>query len=125
MAQQHPIVHVDIPAQDPPALSRFYADLFGWQVQPLPTMAYTRFQAPDGVTGGFVDLGGPLQHRTGELLVYVGSSDIDGDVQKAVELGGKVVVPKTEIPRTGWFAILEDLAGNRLGLFHRTGYVTA
>jgi uncharacterized protein len=124
MAQQHPIVHVDIPAQDPPALSRFYADLFGWQVQSLQTLAYTRFQAPGGVTGGFVGLGGPLQHRTGELVVYVGSNDIASDVQKAIELGGKVVVPKTEIPQTGWFAILEDPAGNRLGLFHRTGYVT-
>jgi predicted enzyme related to lactoylglutathione lyase len=123
MTQAHRIVHVDIPAQDPPALSRFYADLFGWQVHPLPTMAYTRFQAPDGVTGGFVELGGPEQHRTGELLVYVDSDDIDGDVRKAIELGAKVVMPKTEIPRTGWFALLEDPAGNRFGLFHRTGYV--
>lgn len=123
MAQQHRIVHVDIPAQDPPALGRFYADLFGWQVQPLPTMAYTRFQAPDGVTGGFVELGGPEQRRVGELLVYVDSNDIDGDAQKAVELGGKVLIGKTEIPRTGWFALLEDPAGNRLGLFQRIGYV--
>lgn len=122
--KQHPIVHVDIPAQDPPATSRFYAELFGWQVQTLPAMAYTRFQAPGGVTGGFVALGGPLAHRTGEVLVYVDSDDIQRDIDYAITLGGKLVVPKTEIPRTGWFAILEDPAGNRIGLFHRTGFVT-
>ena len=51
---QHPIIHVDIPAQDPQAVSRFYSELFGWQLQPLPSMAYIRFQAGNGVTGGFV-----------------------------------------------------------------------
>lgn len=120
---EHPIVHIDIPAEDPQALSRFYAGFLGWQVQSLPAMAYTRFQAPNGVTGGFVGLEGPTQPRKGELLVYVGSDDIDGDLRKAEELGGKVAVAKTEIPKTGWFAVLEDPAGNRLGLFHRTGFV--
>ena len=119
----HPIVHVDIPAPDPPAVSRFYSDLFGWEVHSLPSMRYTRFKAPNGVTGGFVELGGELRHRTGEMLVYVGSDDIDGDLRRAEQLGGKTLVPRTEIPNTGWFAVLEDPAGNRLGLFHRTGFV--
>lgn len=70
-------------------------------------------------------MGGPMQLRTGELLVYVGSDDIDGDLRKAEQLGGKILVPKTEIPNTGWFGVFEDPAGNRLGLFHRTGYMTA
>lgn len=120
---QHPIVHVEIPAQDPQAASRFYSELFGWQLQSLPSMEYIRFQS-NGVTGGFVGLGGPMQHQTGELLVYVGSDDIDGDLRKAEQLGGKILIPKTEIPNTGWFGVIEDPAGNRLGLFHRTGYVT-
>ena len=52
---EHPIVHVDIPGKDPEATGRFYANLFGWQVQALPAMRYTRFESPNGVTGGFVD----------------------------------------------------------------------
>jgi uncharacterized protein len=120
----YPIVHVDIPAEDPQAASRFYADFFGWQVQPLPTMAYIRFQTPNGLTGGFVGPGGEQQLRAGELLLYVGSDDIDGDLKKAEALGGKILMPKTEIPKTGWYGMFEDPAGNRVGLFHRTGYVT-
>jgi predicted enzyme related to lactoylglutathione lyase len=87
-------------------------------------MQYIRFQPVNGQTGGFVEPGGELNHRVGEPLVYVGSDDIDGDLKKAEQLGGTILVPKTEIPRTGWFGIFQDPAGNRLGLFQRTGYIT-
>jgi len=62
--------------------------------------------------------------QVGELLVYVASDDIEGDLKRAGELGGKVLVPATEIPNTGAFGIFQDPAGNRLGLFKRTGFVT-
>ena len=119
----HPIVHVDIPAEDPQALSQFYADLFGWQIQPIPQMQYTRFQAPNGITGGFMAPGGDAANRVGEMLVYVHSADIAADLARAEALGGRVLIPETPIPRTGAFAVLADPAGNRLGLFHRTGFV--
>ncbi len=122
---EHTIVHVEIPAQDPQGTSRFYSELFGWQLHPIPAMNYIRFQTANGLTGGFVGVGGPEQHRTGELLVYFESDDIDGDLQKAEQLGGKILVPKTEIPNTGWFGVFQDPAGNRLGLFKRTGLVTS
>lgn len=122
---EYPIVHVDIPAQDPQAAGRFYSELFGWQVQPLPGMQYVRFQSPHHATGGFVGLGGPVQHQAGELLVYVGSDDIDGDLRKAEQLGGKTLIPKTVIPNTGWLGVFQDPAGNRVGLFHRTGFISA
>ena len=121
---EHSIVHVDIPAEDPQAASRFYSELFGWKTQTIPSMAYIRFQSPNGLTGGFVEPGGDVEHRIGEMLVYFGSDDIETDLRRAEELGGKTIVAKTEIPNTGAFAVLQDPAGNRLGLFHRTGFVT-
>jgi predicted enzyme related to lactoylglutathione lyase len=123
VSDSHAIVHVESPAQDPASISQFYAGLFGWQLFPLPGMGYIRFQTGDGTTGGLVEIGGPLQHRAGELLVYVGSDDIDGDLRRAELLGGKILVPKTPIPNTGWFGLFQDPAGNRLGLFQRTGTV--
>ncbi len=120
---EYPIVHVEIAAEDPQTVSAFYSSLFGWQLQPVPSMNYIRFQSVDGTTGGFVGEGGPLGHHAGELLVYFGSQDVEADLRRAVELGGRIVVPKTEIPNTGWFGILEDPAGNRVGLFTRTGLV--
>jgi len=121
---EHPIVHIEIAAQDPNGVSRFYGDLFGWQLYSLPAMGYVRFEPPSGPGGGFTPVGGPLHHRVGEPLIYVASDDIDGDLRRAEALGGKVLAPRTEIPNTGAFGIFEDPAGNRLGLFQRTGRLT-
>ena len=120
----HPIVHIEIPSQDPQAVSHFYAELFGWQVRPLPSMQYVRFQSAEDQTGGFAEVGDSLHPKEGELLVYVKSDDIDGDLKKAEQLGGKILVPNTEIPRTGWYGVFRDPAGNRIGLFKRTGMVS-
>ena len=57
------------------------------------------------------------------MLVYVGSDDIDSNLKKAEQLGGKIIIRKMEIPNTCVFGVFEDTAGNRVGLFHRTGYV--
>src|SRR5919204_178336 len=67
----HPIVHVEFPASDPKAASKFYADLFGWQIQTDPNFAdYPMFQAEGGPGGGFVktgtDAGGGLSYQAGE-----------------------------------------------------------
>src|SRR5207248_7655622 len=89
----HPIVHVEFPASDPQAASRFYADLFGWQIQTDPQMDYHMFQAEGGPGGGFPKAGTSMS--AGEVLVYVGSEDIDADLRKAESLGGTIVVSKT------------------------------
>jgi predicted enzyme related to lactoylglutathione lyase len=34
-----------------------------------------------------------------------------------VEMGGRVIFPKDEIPQTGWFALFQDPTGNVLGLY--------
>lgn len=50
-------------------------------------------------------------------MIYVDSADIDADLKKAEELGGKIIMPKSEIPETGWFGIFEDLTGNHIALY--------
>jgi predicted enzyme related to lactoylglutathione lyase len=117
-----PIVHVEIPANDPRAASTFYADAFGWQIQVAPEFDYHMFQAEGGPGGGFVPVatptdGGAMQYQPGDVLIYIGSADIDADLQKVESLGGAVVVPKTEIPQTGWFGVFKDPTGNKVALY--------
>jgi predicted enzyme related to lactoylglutathione lyase len=50
-------------------------------------------------------------------MVYVEVDDIPGHLGKAESLGGKTMVPETEVPGQGWFAWLTDPAGNQLGLW--------
>ena len=53
----------------------------------------------------------------GDVLIYIGTDDIEASLAKIQALGGKVVAPKTEIPQTGWFAIFTDPTGNKIGLY--------
>jgi len=117
-----PIVHIEFSANDPAAASKFYADAFGWKIQTDPQFDYHMFQTDGGPGGGFVPVdaptdGGTMQYKPGDVLVYIGSDDIDAALRKIESLGGTVVVPKTEIPQTGWFGVFRDPTGNRVGLF--------
>lgn len=115
---QHSIVHIEIPATDTAAASKFYADLFDWKIEVDPSFDYHMFQANPGPGGGFVKVGEAMgDYKIGEVLLYVSTDDIDASLARAEALGGKTLAPKTEIPHTGWFAFFADPAGNRIGLF--------
>ena len=113
---KHPVVHIEISTKDREASGKFYADLFGWAIQQLPEMNYATFETGEGEVGGGFS---PIMENNpaGTTTVYIGTDDIEATLAKAVSLGGKMLVPKTEIPGMGWFAIFKDLTGNNVGLF--------
>jgi predicted enzyme related to lactoylglutathione lyase len=112
----HPIVHVEFPATNIDATAAFYAELFGWKVEHHPEMDYATFAAEGGPGGGFPRADGE-RLNPGDVLVYVGTDDIEASLARAESLGGSTVVPKTEIPHIGWFAVFSDPTGNRVALF--------
>lgn len=58
-----------------------------------------------------------LGYKAGEVLIYIGTDDIDASLAKITSLGGKTILPKTEIPQVGWWAVFADPTGNKIGLF--------
>lgn len=91
----------------------FYNGLFSWEpsVQKMPTGDYTSFMLGDKGMGGMMAITeqmGPVPPHWG---VYFGAEDCDATVAKAVELGGKVVMPTTEFPGVGRGALLQDPQG--------------
>ena len=108
------IVHIEIPANDPPATARFYSTLFGWETEQMPQMEYYGFQSGN-TPGGFPKTG--QMATAGEVILYLESSNIDDDLQRIEGMGGHMVVPRTEIPSMGYFAIFTDPTGNKVGLF--------
>jgi predicted enzyme related to lactoylglutathione lyase len=44
--------------------------------------------------------------------VYVTVDDVDATAAKAEELGGKILVPPTDIPNVGRFCVLQDPQGS-------------
>lgn len=51
------------------------------------------------------------------VTFYAASDDLDGTLRRAGELGGEAVVPPTEIPGVGFFAMFRDPGGNIIGVF--------
>jgi predicted enzyme related to lactoylglutathione lyase len=113
--QGHPIVHLEISANDAKAASKFYHDVFGWKIEVDPNFNYHQFSSEGGPGGGFVTV--PDQAKAGEVVAYLSSDDIDASLKKVEQAGGKVLVPRTEIPGVGWFANFADPTGNKMGLY--------
>ena len=109
----HPIVHVEFSAQDRTAAGNFYSELFGWSVQQIPEMNYATFET-GSIGGGLNPVGD--NYSAGTVTVYVHSDDIDATLTKVENLGGKTLVPKSEIPNVGWYGMFSDPTGNKIGL---------
>lgn len=109
------IVHVEIPAANVEAAGKFYQELLGWNIQPMPEMNYTMWESEGGESGGFPPVSD--DNPAGQVMVYIHSDDIETDLKKVEKLGGKVIHPKAEIPGTGWFGIFQDPTGNILALY--------
>ena len=111
----HSIVHIEFSTQDREESGKFYADLFGWNIQQMPEMNYAMFEPGEGIGGGL----NPVQddYPAGTVTVYVGTDDIDATLAEVEQLGGKTLVPKSEIPGQGWFGMFADPTGNTIGLF--------
>ena len=113
---QHPIVHIEFSAQDPKAAAEFYAQLFGWKMEAMPEMDYFTFDEDPGIGGGFPRVDRDTI-KAGDVVVYVATDDIESSLTKVEALGGKILLPRTEIPGVGWFAFFSDPTGNRVGLY--------
>ncbi len=112
------ITHVDIPADDIERAKSFYGGVFGWQIAEVPGFeGYPMWQAPNKISGG------GIAKRTDTLSAtrsYVEVDSIDDAIAKAQELGGRLVLEKTPISETSWYAALEDTEGNQIGLYEGT-----
>ncbi|HEX3333330.1 MAG TPA: VOC family protein [Acidimicrobiales bacterium] len=109
----HPVVHFEILGPDGAALQKYYADLFGWEINADNPANYGMVTgiAP-GIGGGV----GPNQDGTPLVTVYVQSDDLQGSLDKAESLGGKKVMDPTDIPGGPTLAMFTDPQGNLIGL---------
>jgi predicted enzyme related to lactoylglutathione lyase len=112
----HPIVHIEFASSDPKATGKFCGELFGWNITTAEEFNYVMFQSQENVGGGFPPADDDA-NREGSVIVYVETDDIEKTLARAEELGGRTLVPKMEIPGTGWFAIFSDPTGVRLALY--------
>ena len=110
---------------DPAAAAAFYARVFGWEPHTVDMgggSTYTLFHRPG--TKGFGDqpmgAGGMMKSPPGVphsfWLAYVAVESADQASDKAKRLGATIVVPPTDIPNVGRFAMWSDPQQAMLGV---------
>ena len=120
----HPVVHFEMPYEDPKRLSEFYESVFGWEMQYMPQMgSYVlattspvdenqMHKEKGAINGGFYPKGdyGNAPH----LVISV--DDLDKHLEIVKKGGGKIEGEPMDIPGVGRFVILTDTEGNRVGM---------
>ncbi len=108
-----PVVHFEILGKEPKKLQEFYAGLFDWHVDANNPINYgvVDTHGEGGIGGGIGPAQGPNQ-----VTFYVQVDDLQAYLNKIEGMGGKTVVPVTEIPDMVTFAMFADPEGNVVGL---------
>ncbi len=113
------VVHFEIPADDPEKASKFYTDVFGWNItswggeQPY-WLVNAGPQEEPGINGGLMK----KQDGHHPVTIVIGVDSVDAYVPKIEAAGGTIVVPKMPIPGVGYVAYFKDLDGNIVGVYH-------
>ena len=119
----HTIIHFEIPADDVEKLRKFYTKLFGWKIEKTPgpvdywmieTVPVDEKGMPirPGVNGGMMK----RQHPEHKPVNYVAVESVEKYTKRIEALGGKVLVPKMEVPGICWFALALDPEGNQFAI---------
>ena len=101
-----------------PAATKFYTELFGWtaDVMDMGTMKYTTFKLGEKMVGGMMEMGAEYGDMPPFWMVYIETANCDATAERAAKLGAKTMVPPTDIPGVGRFAILGDKQGAGFGI---------
>ena len=129
-------VHFEIHASNPERASKFYSDVFDWEIKEwkfaenMPEINRYWMVMTDkesggskskwpGIDGGMVIRKGPEPEENAPVSAYVCTIDvpnIDEYMEKIEKAGGKQAVGKMPIPSMGWLAYYKDTEGNIFGI---------
>jgi uncharacterized protein len=113
--EQGALCWAELDTSDTGAAQKFYTALFGWGAKVSPE--YTEWQKAEMSIGGMMKIPEQWGPMPSSWLVYFGSDDVDATAAKASKSGGKAIVPPTNIPDMGRFAVLADPQGAVFAVF--------
>ena len=110
------IIHFELPVEDAKRASKFYGDVFGWDVQGWEGdegywLVTTGSDEP-GIDGAFID-----KKLVSGLVNIIGVGSVDDALKRAEQAGATLVREKMAIPNIGFAAYIQDPEGNTVGLF--------
>jgi uncharacterized protein len=113
---------MELGTTDQAGAKSFYSNLFGWTADEIPMgpgMTYTMFRSGGKDTaGGYKLMKDQLDaHVPPHWMLYVRVDNADESAAKAVQLGAQQLVPPSDIPNVGRFAVIQDPAGANISIF--------
>ena len=114
------VVWFELWVPDVERAKRWYADLFGWRFSAMTQYApdYWQIDGVSGVGGALVSGDAPSGGARSGALVYLEVHDLEGVIERVIAVGGVLECGRTLIgPGAGWFGIVRDPDGVRLGLW--------
>jgi predicted enzyme related to lactoylglutathione lyase len=118
------VEHFEIPADDVKRALDFYRTVFGWELNPLPGIDYTRLLTVriehNAVAQRPFEVNGAIVERNSEVrgpVVTISVSDMDDTLERIPKVGGRVVMGKKEFGKRGYTAYFQDTEGNVMGLW--------
>ena len=109
---KHPVMWFEVLGKDSVKLSQFYGSLFGWTFKGDPARYATVDANGRGIPGG---VGSIYANTRSWVTFYVETTDVTASLADAEKLGGRVVMPRTELPDVT-LGIFEDPEGHAIGL---------
>ena len=107
----NPVTWFKVVGKDGAALQRFYSEAFGWELQDAG-MGYGMMTQPEEGIGGGV---GQAPEGSGHVTFYVSVDDPQAALDRIESLGGKTVMPVTEMEMVT-VALFADPEGHVVGI---------
>jgi predicted enzyme related to lactoylglutathione lyase len=101
------VVHWEINSRDPGRAQEFYSNLFGWKVNADNPMKYGLVDTDlkMGINGG---IGQTQEGMSSYVTVYVQVENLQEYLDRAVQLGARVIMPVTEVMKDVTLAMFAD-----------------
>lgn len=112
-----PVVHFEILSKTPAELHKFYSDAFGWHIDTDNPIGYgvVDTRSGDGINGGI----GEAQQGPNMTTFYVAVSSHEDTLATAERLGGRTILPPTDVMEGLRIALVADHEGNTIGLVNQ------
>ncbi|SRR5713226_1295565 len=102
------VVHVELHSDDPEKTKAFYRTVFGWKFQDVPGMNYAMIETPSMPGGG---LRKTERGESAGILNFVNVASVEDTMRKIEKAGGKILVPKQQVPSWGTFSVFQAPGG--------------
>ncbi|MBD3251995.1 VOC family protein [Candidatus Uhrbacteria bacterium] len=119
----NPVGWFEIPVTDMDRAETFYRSLLGYKLERHEMgpnlMSWFPMERDAAQATGTLIKGEAYTPSHEGTIIYFSAPDLEATLEKVEGLGGRVLVPKTDIGEHGYIAHIEDTEGNRIAL-HRT-----